>query len=136
MSDPKSRGSFARMHASNLPGQPTKLERTPSVRGAFDPASDELRAKERAAQSQTEAQRRDSFMVKRSKPEPTLRPTRALALGPDRAAFQEQWAQEQRAAAPAATPSREDRKAAFMKVRGQPAPDQMRDKAKDRSRDR
>lgn len=82
MSDPKSRGSFARLHASNLPGQPTKLEQTPSVRGAFEPASDELRAKERAAQSQSEAQRRESFMVKRSKPEPTLRPTRALSLGP------------------------------------------------------
>ncbi|SDF61744.1 hypothetical protein [Thalassobaculum litoreum] len=136
MSDPKSRGSFARLHASNLPGQPTKLERTPSVRGAFDPASDELRAKERAAQSQSEAQRRESFMVRRSKPEPTLKPTRALSLGPDRAAFQERWAQEQRAAAPAATPSREDRKAAFMKARGQPAPDRIRERTKDRSRDR
>lgn len=135
MSDPKSRGSFARMHATNLPGQPTKLERTPSVRGAFDPASDELRAKERAAQSQTEAQRRESFMVKRSKPEPTLRPTRALSLGPDRAAFEERWAQEQRAAAPP-QPSREERKTAFMKARGAPAPDRMRDRAKDRFRDR
>lgn len=135
MTDPKSRGSFARMHASNLPGQPTKLERTPSVRGAFDPASDELRAKERAAQSQTEAQRRESFMVKRSRPEPTLRPTRTLSLGPDRAAFQERWTQEQRAAAPP-QPSREERKAAFMKARGQLAPDQARDRNKDRSRDR
>lgn len=136
MSDPKSRGSFARLHASNLPGKPTKLERTPSARGAFDPASDEVRAKERAAQSQTEAQRRESFMVKRSRPEPTLKPTRALSLGPDRAAFQKRWTREQREAAPAAMPSREDRKTGFMKVRGAPAQDRMTDRAKDRSRDR
>jgi len=135
MSDPKTRGSFARLHGANLPGEPTKLDRTPSVRLAFDPASDELRAKERAAQSQTEAQRRESFMVKRSKPEPTLRPTRALSLGPDRAAFQERWTQEHRAAAPQPQ-TREERKAAFIKARGTPAPDRTRDRTKDRSRDR
>lgn len=133
MSDPKNRGSFARLHGANLPGQPSKLDRTPSVRGAFDPASDELRAKERAAQGQTEAQRRESFMVKRSQPQPVLRPSRALSLGPDRAAFEQRWTQEQRAAAPTAPQqSREDRKAAFMKARAAPAPDRSKDRTRDR----
>jgi hypothetical protein len=123
------------MHAANLPGQPTKLEQTTPVRGDFEPASDELKAKALADQNLSEAQRRESFMVKRSKPEPTLKPTRALSLGPDRASFQERWAQEQRAAAPQAQ-TREERKAAFMKARSAPAPDQARDRTKDRSRDR
>lgn len=132
MSNPKDRGSFARLHGANLPGQSTKLERTPSVRSAFDPASDELRAKERAAQSQTEAQRRESFMVKRSQPQPVLRPSRALSLGPDRAAFEQRWTQEQRAAVPPQQQSREDRKAAFMKARAAPAPDRSKDRTRDR----
>jgi hypothetical protein len=123
------------MHAANLPGQPTKLEQTTPVRRDFEPASDELKAKALADRHLTEARRRESFMVKRSKPEPTLKPTRALSLGPDRAAFQERWTREQSAAAPQSQ-TREERKAAFMKARGAPAPDQMRDRTKDRSRDR
>jgi hypothetical protein len=119
------------MHAANLPGQPTKLEQTTPVRGDFEPASDELRAKVLADQNLSEAQRRESFMVKRSKPEPTLRPTRALSLGPDRAAFQERWTREQSAAAPQSQ-TREERKAAFMKARGAPAPDRTKDRSRDR----
>ena len=99
MADPKPRTSFARV-LSDTPGQVSRLECTPPVRTAFEPASDELRARESAAHKLTEAQRRESVMVKRSKPELTLRPPRALSLGPDRAAFDARWAQERQAAAP------------------------------------
>ena len=41
------------------------------------------------------AERRASLMVKRQRPEPALKPSRALAHGPDRAAFEQSWTREQ-----------------------------------------
>jgi len=126
MSEPKNRLSFARQHSDSLPGGPSTLDRTQAVRTSFEPARCEYRARELASQSLSEAERRESFMVKRSRPEPVLRPTRSLAFGPDRAAFETRWANEQRAAA---LPSRADRKAAFKRARGNAEPDKSKDRS-------
>lgn len=40
------------------------------------------------------AARRESFMVKRQKPQPVLKPTLSLSFGPDRTAFNQQWIDE------------------------------------------
>lgn len=48
----------------------------------------------RAAFDSESAQRRESLMVKRQQPKPVLRPGPALARGPDKTAFNAQWAEE------------------------------------------
>ncbi len=53
---------------------------------------------ERRRENAERIKRRNSFMVKRQKPKPVLRPSPALAYGPDRAAFNSEWKQEQRQA--------------------------------------
>lgn len=75
----------------------------------------------RAAKGITaKAQRRESFMVKRGKPQPVLRPAPHIANGPDRAAFNQAWRQEYKQAAPPKTPTKpqrltqQSRKAEFM----------------------
>lgn len=40
------------------------------------------------------AARRESFMVRRQKPQPVLKPSLSLSLGPDRSAFNQQWVDE------------------------------------------
>lgn len=44
--------------------------------------------------------RRESFMVKRQQSRPVLRPSLALSLGPDGAAFDAQWNEERKLARP------------------------------------
>ena len=53
---------------------------------------------ERRKDMRQRQQRRESFMVKRQQPKPVLRPSPALAHGPDTDAFDRQWSAEQRAA--------------------------------------
>ena len=52
----------------------------------------------RRREAEARVLRRSSFMVKRQKPNPVLRPSQQLALGPDRAAFNKDWSDEQRSA--------------------------------------
>jgi len=54
---------------------------------------------ERRREAKSKAARRNAFMVKRQKPIPVLKPSQALAYGPDRAAFNAQWRNEQKQAA-------------------------------------
>lgn len=83
-------------------------------RKEFNRVSDPVKAKQAAEK----AKRRESFMVKRQKPKPALRPAPHIAGGPDRAAFNQKWQQERKAAAPQKTPAkRQDRKAAFKAAR-------------------
>jgi hypothetical protein len=63
-------------------------ERAGSVKKAFDA--------QRAREERERAARRESFMVKRQRPEPELRPPPSLALGSDSAAFDAQWNAERR----------------------------------------
>ena len=53
---------------------------------------------ERREDMRQRQQRRESFMVKRQQPKPVLRPSPALAHGPDNDAFDCQWSVEQGAA--------------------------------------
>lgn len=73
-------------------------------------------------------QRRESFMVKRDRPKPTLRPSPHKAYGPDKAAFNQRWNKEHEAAQQ--TTTREDRKAAFKAERS--AQTQTRNKTHNR----
>lgn len=75
-----------------------KLEDQPKLGTRFGQESDPQLARKKAAQQEREA-RRESFMVKRSRPEPVLRPGPSLAVGADRAAFSQAWNEERRNAA-------------------------------------
>lgn len=67
-------------------------ERAGSLRAAFDT--------KREGEDAERAVRRESFMVKRERPKPVLRPSPALALGPDGAAFDARWNSEGELARP------------------------------------
>lgn len=67
-------------------------ERTGSLRAAFH-------ARQQHDDPEREA-RRESFMVKRQQSRPVLRPSLALSLGPDGAAFDAQWNEERKLARP------------------------------------
>lgn len=79
-----------------------------SITYAFETNRDVYHARQLRDQGKTEAQRRNdaqskqmrrvSFMVKRQKPQPVLKPSHALAHETDRAAFNNQWASEQKRA--------------------------------------
>jgi len=91
--------SFSRSQGANLPGaQPSAEANSPSVRQAFDQNRDPSIAAQTADQIKTEAQRRQSFMVKRDRPHPVQRPSPSLALGADSAAFNARWEKERNAA--------------------------------------
>ncbi len=85
------------------PAQDRMTKAAAKSRAAFNKASNPEREK-----------RRESFMVKRQKPKPVLRPAPHIANGPDRAAFNQQWSNEQKSAA---SKTKQDRKAAFMAAR-------------------
>ena len=73
--------------------------------------------------------RRESFMVKRSQPKPTLRPGPHLSMAADSAAFDQSWEQERTEAAKA---SKSTRKAAFMSERKNPGT--QRDRSQTRTK--
>lgn len=78
------RASFTHERADLRADNPL-YERAGRVRPTFEASA------ERAA-------RRESFMVKRQQARPILRPSPSLALGPDGAAFDQQWDEERHAA--------------------------------------
>lgn len=113
MSKPPRTGSAAKQVK---PAQDRMTEAAAKSRAAFNKASNPEREK-----------RRESFMVKRQQPKPALRPAPHIANGPDRAAFNQQWQQEQKAAAPK---TKQDRKAAFMAARKATTPTRNRTRNK------
>ncbi|NKB59159.1 MAG: hypothetical protein GKS00_22760 [Alphaproteobacteria bacterium] len=125
--------SFARAQ-SNLSGQDNLQSKAGALRQSFETERCEHNAKQLADAGKTESQRRnenaerqerrDSFMVKRQKPAPVLRPSPALAYGTDKAVFNAQWDAEAQSAKTAE--SKEERKAAFKKARSETGPDQTR----------
>lgn len=78
--------------------RPRFMDAAPDVRREFDRNRDPLIAAQLDDLKKTEAERRESFMVKRSRPQPVLRPGPALSRGPDRAAFDAQWQVEREGA--------------------------------------
>jgi len=125
--------SYAQDNQHNLPGPPPKAQSTaPEIRNEFDQNRDPYIALQKADLNKSEAERRreasarterrDSFMVARDQPKPTLRPGTHMAYGPDRAAFDQRWESQRQAASPAPAQdlsAREDRKAAFLKARNE-----------------
>lgn len=125
--------SYATEHQSDLPGnQPQALQEAPKINTAFDHSRDPSLAVQQADLQRTEAerrqisvtreQRRDSFMVSRTRPMPEFRPGPHMTYGPDRSAFNQRWDNERQAAnqhvaEQQAQQSRDDRRAAFMKAR-------------------
>lgn len=87
--------------APDLPQRKTAIH-DHSAKQAFEANRCPWRAKQMnddglsEAERRERAARRESFMVKRSKPKPELKPSRALAYGPDRAAFDQAWRDEYR----------------------------------------
>ena len=118
MSDKSSsRTSYAYQHRAELPGEASTVDRVKTASPSFDPARCPYRARELAETGKSEAQRRDSFMIKRQKPEPVLRPSLVLSLGSDRAAFNAQWSREH---AQANDHQKQQRKQAFKAKRQGP----------------
>ena len=89
-------GSHGDLSSANNPAD--------SVTPKFETARCEFNAAQLADNGKTEAQRRqetterterrESFMIKRDKPQPVLRPSPALARGTDRAVFNANWDKE------------------------------------------
>lgn len=129
--------SSAYRQADQLPGpRPAMDAYGGKAQNAFDQNRDPYIARQLQDQGKTEAQRRreqieretrrQNHMIKRQQPKPQLRPSPRLAYGPDGAAFNGAWRNEQRAAdkdaqrrktASNKPQSREERKAAFMNAR-------------------
>ncbi len=103
------------------------MDSAPDVRREFDRNRDPLIAAQLDDLNRSEAERRDSFMVKRSRPTPVLRPGPALSRGPDRAAFDAQWQAEREGAV---EKPRGVRRAEFIAKRQR----QMRERDRTRSR--
>lgn len=106
-------GSYSHAHRADLPGgEPRFYASAPQSREAFDKARDPLIAAQKRDLGKSEAQRRfelsrrsdsgqhdqGSGMIRREQPKPVLKPSPALAMGPDRAAFNRAWWDEHRAA--------------------------------------
>ncbi|MEM9619381.1 MAG: hypothetical protein AAF936_15610 [Pseudomonadota bacterium] len=95
-----SRMSYSYTQRDKLPGaQPAMYSASPEVGMNFQNERDPLIAAQTADLKKTEAQRRESFMVKRQKPQPVLRPSPRFAFGPDRNVFNAQLAAERLEAA-------------------------------------
>lgn len=96
-----SRTSYAYQHRAELPGAPSKLDRTPEAAPRF-------------ADTPTKSEARGSAMVKTDRPHPAPRPAPFLALGADRAAFNARWTREAEAAnRQSEDPERKARREAF-----------------------
>ncbi|MEQ9489556.1 MAG: hypothetical protein RIM72_11250 [Alphaproteobacteria bacterium] len=116
--------SFAHSRA-DLPGTDALRGKVAPLTHNFETQRCEFNARQLADAGKTEAERRteaqerttrrESFMVKRQKPQPVLRPSPALALGSDRTAFDAEWDRERVDARH--HQSREERKAAFKSLR-------------------
>lgn len=106
-------GSFSYANRADLPGgEPSFYSAAPKSREAFDNARDPLIASQNRDLGKSEAQRRfeqsrrtdsgphdqGSGMIRRDQPKPVLKPSPALSMGPDRAAFNRAWSDEHRAA--------------------------------------
>lgn len=101
-------GSYSHANRANLPGgEPSFYASAPKAREAFDNARDPLIAVQKRDLGKSEAQRRfelsrrtdsGSDMIRREQPKPVLKPSPALSMGPDRAAFNRAWSDEHRAA--------------------------------------
>lgn len=113
-----SRTSYAYQHRAELPGESSGVDRIKTASPSFDPVRCPYHARQLADAKLTEAQRRDSFMIKRGKPQPVLRPNLVLSLGADRAAFNAAWSREHKEAN---DHNREQRKQAFKNARKQDA---------------
>lgn len=102
------RTSYAYQHRADLPGAPSKLDRT-------------AQAAPRFADAPEREQGRGSTMVKADRPHPAPRPAPFLALGADRAAFNARWTREAANAAPE-EPNRQARREAFKAKRRKSKP--------------
>ena len=106
-------GSYSYVNRADLPGgEPGFYASAPKSRDAFDNARDPLIAEQKRDLGKSEAQRRfeltrrqdnlphdqGSGMIRRDQPKPVLKPSLALSMGPDRAAFNRAWWDEHRAA--------------------------------------
>lgn len=101
-------GSYSYANRADLPGgEPSFYSAAPKSREAFDDARDPLIAAQNRDLGKSEAQRRfeqsrradsGSDMIRRDQPKPVLKPSPALSMGPDRAAFNRAWSDEHRAA--------------------------------------
>ncbi len=128
MSKPPNRRSvqsYAYRNASDLPGQRPNMDaQGGKAQKAFTQNRDPYTARQLTDAGKTEAERRrENVMVKRQQPKPVLRPSPALAYGPDKAAFNQAWQNEQdradqEAAHSSSETTRADRKAAFMQAHG------------------
>ena len=93
----------------DISGPDPVRERAPDLKKRFELERCPYHAREMTAQSKTEAERRAAFkrmrgsqMVRRDRPYPELKPAPDMARGPDRAAFNQSWTDEQRNARRAA----------------------------------
>lgn len=101
-------GSYSYANRADLPGgEPSFYANAPKSREAFDNARDPLIAVQNRDLGKSEAQRRfeqsrrmdgGSEMIRRDQPKPVFKPSPALSMGPDRAAFNRAWSDEYRAA--------------------------------------
>jgi len=101
-------GSYSYTNRADLPGgEPSYYSGAPKSREAFDNARDPLIAEQKRDLEKSEAQRRfeqsrrtdgGSDMIRRDQPKPVLKPSPALSMGPDRAAFNRAWSDEHRSA--------------------------------------
>lgn len=124
-SSPARSGASFATSKTDLPGENRLAARTESIRPKFETERCEFNARQLADAGKTEAERREdaqgrgvrreSFMVKRQKPQPVLRPSPALARDVDRAAFNASWDHERQAAA--VHRSKDKRKDAFKSKR-------------------
>ena len=83
--------------------KPSKLDSIPPITLTFERERCPYHAKQLEDASKSEAERREqgergSSMVKRQQPQHIMRPPQAMATGPDRAAFNQQWNRECRQA--------------------------------------
>jgi len=101
-------GSYSYANRADLPGgEPSFYANAPKTREAFDNARDPLIAEQKRDLGKSEAQRRfeqsrrtdsGSDMIRRDQPKSVLKPSPALSMGPDRAAFSRAWWDEHRSA--------------------------------------
>lgn len=99
-------GSYSYANRADLPGgEPRFYASAPKAQDAFDNARDPLIAAQKRDMGKSEAQRRfeltrrdesGSRMVQQDRPKPVLKPSPALAMGSDRAAFNRAWWDEHR----------------------------------------
>ena len=82
----------------DLPGRGTIQPRAGSARDAFQLSRCDMIAAQLEPSKSTAGSGRGSKMVGRQRPNPVLKPSPALSMGADAAAFNSQWEREHRAA--------------------------------------